>query len=159
LNAKIDAGEVDDQILDFEYLMEYPLELYRKAEQRKHSSEVEVNDVRKIIAEGMALLESGIYSGSAANIKLGFDKWLQETGVDVGGQIASNTEAFAGLMGLQVGKIIKQFGAGTGLSDADREYAEKIAGGKITLTEDSLRKLLDINRRLADFTMAFRKIV
>ena len=41
LNAKIDAGEVDDQILDLEFVQDkYPLELYRLAEQRKHSSEV-----------------------------------------------------------------------------------------------------------------------
>jgi len=49
LNAKIDAGEVDDQILDFEFLNEYPLELYQLAEQRKHSSEVKINDVREIL--------------------------------------------------------------------------------------------------------------
>jgi DNA polymerase II large subunit len=52
LNAKIDAGEVDDQILDFEFLMEYPLELYRAAEKGKHSSEVKVNTVREILRKG-----------------------------------------------------------------------------------------------------------
>jgi len=52
LNAKIDAGEVDDQILDFEFLMEYPLELYRAAEKAKHSSEVKVNTVRDILRRG-----------------------------------------------------------------------------------------------------------
>jgi len=52
LNAKIDAGEVDDQILDFELVKEYPLELYRAAEQRKHSSEVKVYDVRTALKEG-----------------------------------------------------------------------------------------------------------
>lgn len=52
LNAKIDAGEVDDQILDFEYVREYPLELYRAAEQKKHSSEVKINDVRTLLKEG-----------------------------------------------------------------------------------------------------------
>jgi len=52
LNAKIDAGEVDDQILDFEFLFEYPLELYRKAEQKLHSSEVSVYTVKKILREG-----------------------------------------------------------------------------------------------------------
>lgn len=43
LNAKIDAGEVDDQILDFEAVPEgsYPLDLYKLAEEMKHSSEVE----------------------------------------------------------------------------------------------------------------------
>jgi len=52
LNAKIDAGEVDDQILDFEYLREYPIELYRAAEKGKHSSEVKVNTVRDILRRG-----------------------------------------------------------------------------------------------------------
>lgn len=55
LNAKINAGEVDDQILDFEILGGYefyPLELYRAAEQGKHSSEIKVPDVRTALREG-----------------------------------------------------------------------------------------------------------
>ncbi|MEK6847951.1 MAG: DNA polymerase II large subunit, partial [Nanoarchaeota archaeon] len=52
LNAKIDAGEVDEQILDFELVNEYPLELYRLAEQKKHSSEIKIYDVRKALREG-----------------------------------------------------------------------------------------------------------
>ena len=52
LNARIDAGEVDEQILDFELVNEYPLELYRKAEEKKHSSEVKVYDVRAALKEG-----------------------------------------------------------------------------------------------------------
>jgi DNA polymerase II large subunit len=51
LNSRIDAGEVDDQILDFELVMNYPLELYEKAEKGLHSSEVKniriVKDVLK----------------------------------------------------------------------------------------------------------------
>jgi DNA polymerase II large subunit len=52
LNVKIDAGEVDDQILDFEFLREYPLELYKCAEKGEHSSLVKVNTVKKILKEG-----------------------------------------------------------------------------------------------------------
>jgi len=56
LNAKIDAGEVDDQILDFEVIdikeKRYPLELYKKAEQKKHSSEVKVLDVKELLRQG-----------------------------------------------------------------------------------------------------------
>jgi len=55
LNAKIDAGEVDDQILDLEIVpgKKYSLELYRKAEQGLHSSEVkDVVVVKKILKEG-----------------------------------------------------------------------------------------------------------
>jgi len=51
LNAKINAGEVDDQILDFELTSEYPLELYRAADKREHSSVVEVPDVRAALAK------------------------------------------------------------------------------------------------------------
>ncbi|MGD9276153.1 MAG: DNA polymerase II large subunit [Candidatus Pacearchaeota archaeon] len=42
LNAKIDAGEVDDQILDFEFIENktYTIELYELAEKGAHSSEV-----------------------------------------------------------------------------------------------------------------------
>jgi len=54
LNAQIDAGEVDDQILDFEAVPEghYPLELYEKSEKRLHSSEVkEVKIVKYLMKE------------------------------------------------------------------------------------------------------------
>ncbi|PIO08518.1 DNA polymerase II large subunit, partial [Candidatus Pacearchaeota archaeon CG10_big_fil_rev_8_21_14_0_10_34_12] len=54
LNAKIDAGEVDDQILDFEILGDkgYPLELYRLAEKGEHSSVVKINDVKTALKNG-----------------------------------------------------------------------------------------------------------
>jgi len=53
LNAKIDAGEVDDQILDFELTNEYPLELYQLAEQKKHSSELKsIPNVKLFLKEG-----------------------------------------------------------------------------------------------------------
>ena len=53
LNGKIDAGEVDDQILDFELTNEYPLELYQLAEQKKHSSELKtIPSVRLFLKEG-----------------------------------------------------------------------------------------------------------
>jgi DNA polymerase II large subunit len=52
LNSRIDAGEVDDQILDFELSMGYPLELYRLAEKEEHPSKVNILDVRKVLAEG-----------------------------------------------------------------------------------------------------------
>ena len=38
LNARIRAGEVDDQILDLENVFRYPLEMYEFAEQGKHHS-------------------------------------------------------------------------------------------------------------------------
>ena len=51
MNVRIDAGEVDDQILDFEYVNEYPLELYELAEKGAHSSEVKMHLVRDVLKE------------------------------------------------------------------------------------------------------------
>jgi DNA polymerase II large subunit len=51
LNARIRAGEVDDQILDLE-LASYPLEMYEQAERGEHSSKVSLDNVRKRLKEG-----------------------------------------------------------------------------------------------------------
>jgi len=51
LNSKINAGEVDDQILDLE-LGKYPLELYELAEKGEHSSKVVIENVKKRLKEG-----------------------------------------------------------------------------------------------------------
>jgi len=101
-----------------------------------------------IIRDGVKQLDAGIFSGTGAKVKLAFNKFLKLGGMKLGGQTIENTETFAANAGSLVGKIIKQFGAGTGLSDADREFAMKIAGGDISLDEQSIRKLLDIGERI-----------
>jgi DNA polymerase II large subunit len=71
LNEKINAGEVDEQILDLELLNEYPLELYRMAEQRKHSSEIRINDVRKALKEGKMPFEKIGFTHDTTNFNEG----------------------------------------------------------------------------------------
>jgi len=56
------------------------------------------------------------------------------------------TETYLATAGRQVGQIINLFGAGTGLSDADREYAEKIAGGQQKLTKEALQRLVRLGK-------------
>lgn len=106
------------------------------------------------INTGRSLLDKGIISGFGADFKLGFAKALKEAGITgFDGKIA-NTETYASNMAQNVGKLIKQFGAGTGLSNADREYAEKMAGGSISLNEESMRRILDISERAARNSIA-----
>jgi len=71
LNAKIDAGEVDDQILDFEYVFEYPLDLYKKAEQRLHSSEVNIYTLKKLLKEGKDPFHGAGFTHDTANFNDG----------------------------------------------------------------------------------------
>jgi hypothetical protein len=100
---------------------------------------------------GRDLLKAGAITGTGADFFVGLNNALAQAGIDFGyADAAANSQAYAAAMGANVGSIIKQFGAGTGLSDADREYAEKMAGGKIALTEGALRRILSINDRAAN---------
>lgn len=62
----------------------------------------------------------------------------------------ANTEAFQSVMGQQVLNIAKQLGAGTGISNADREFAAKVAGGSINLDKNTIDRLIGIQQRSAE---------
>jgi hypothetical protein len=106
-------------------------------------------DARQIIDTvniGRSLLNSGAITGFGADFLVNLNSGLKQAGIDLGyADAASNSQAYMSALGNNVGRIIKLFGAGTGLSDADREYAAQIAGGKIQLNEAALRRILDIN--------------
>jgi hypothetical protein len=101
------------------------------------------------ISEARKLLDSGIIAGAGAEFIVGLGKGLQRAGINFAEDEVANSEAFIAAQAKQVANIIKAFGAGTGLSDADREFAEKAAGGKITMTEKSIRRILDINEKVS----------
>jgi len=80
LNGRIDAGEVDDQILDFELVNNYPLELYEAAELRKHSSEVKVDFVKTRVNDGTDPFVNIGFTHDTSDINLGalcssYKKW------------------------------------------------------------------------------------
>ena len=117
-------------------------------------SRTNAEDAAQILATnqvGRDLLNSGAITGTGAEFLVGLNQALKQVGIDFGyAEAADNSQAYAANMGANVGKLIKQFGAGTGLSDADRSYAERMAGGKINLTESALRRIIDINDRAAN---------
>ena len=109
-------------------------------------------DARSIIDTvhtGRRLLESGMITGFGAEALTSIGAALNQAGFSFASEPVANTQAFAANMAQNVGRVIKQFGAGTGLSNADREYAEKMAGGKITLDRKAIERILDINERAA----------
>ena len=81
-------------------------------------------------------------SGTLANARLAVAKAV---GIDV-----SATESYFAGVGQQVAERITAFGAGTGLSDADREFAKKIAAGEETLSVESIRRIIRINDQSAE---------
>lgn len=106
-------------------------------------------EIIRTVGEGRKIMDKGMVTGFGANQIVGIGQALKQAGIDFGGDATANAQAYTATMAQNVGKIIKQFGAGTGLSDADREYATKMAGGSIAIDEKAIRKILDINERAA----------
>jgi hypothetical protein len=105
------------------------------------------------ISDGIGLLDKGVMTGTMAEGRLALARTVdtilgRETDETA---VSANTDAYIANAGRLVGKAITQFGAGTGLSDADRQYARQIAGGEITMTETALRKALEILSKGATF--------
>jgi hypothetical protein len=92
---------------------------------------------------------AGILTGTGAELKLGAGKLLKAVGLisGEGEELISNTETFIANAGNLVAEVITAFGAGTGLSDADREFAKGIVGGTITLDGESLKRLIKLQAR------------
>lgn len=100
-----------------------------------------------VIHEARRALDSGILTGAGANFGLKLGSVLSQAGFAGADAPVENTQVFMKTQARQVLGIIKMLGSGSGISDADREYAAGIVGGDITLNEGSLRRLLDISER------------
>ena len=121
------------------------------------ASQVAAQDAAAIIdtvKTGRNIMKSGMITGAGADFLVNFNQALKTAGIDAGyADAAANSQAFAANMAGNVGRLIKQFGAGTGLSDADREFATAMAGGKITVDAKAISRILDINEKAARNTI------
>lgn len=93
-----------------------------------------------------SLVDQGIITGTGADVRLGFAKALATAGLTDGEDVA-NTETFITQMGRNVLNLVKGLGAGSGISNADLKFAERVAAGDITLNEGTIRRVLDIQER------------
>ena len=94
-------------------------------------------------------LNSGeIFTGAGANILLQTSKVLNLGGLGDEEKVA-RTETFMKTAAQEVLNIMGsgKLGAGTGLSDGDRDFAKQVVAGDITLSEKAIRDLIDVNRR------------
>ena len=99
-------------------------------------------------AEAKRLLESGqITLGAGADVRVGLQKLGALFGID--STAASNAETFRAAIAPSVLAAVKGLGAGSGISNADREFAEKAAGGNISLEPATIARLIDISARAA----------
>lgn len=99
----------------------------------------------ELIDRQTGLLEGGMPTGLAANVELNLRRFGELIGLPYDPAV-TNAETFISEAGKIVADQIKDFGSGTGLSDADREYAKLIAAADITTQQEALFSLLNIRR-------------
>lgn len=87
--------------------------------------------------------KDGMLTGAFANLELTTKSALNATGLTDFKDVAQ-TQAYLGASGRLVAQAVSAFGAGTGISDADRKYAQGIVGGNITLDKAALKRLVDL---------------
>lgn len=88
----------------------------------------------------------GAITGAGADTKLLLSKAGAAFGI-TDPKAAENTETFRAAIAPQVAAMLKSTVGTTNISNSDREFAEKAAGGSIALEGNSIKRLLDIMER------------
>jgi hypothetical protein len=102
-------------------------------------------------AQGLAAVREakkalpGAITGAFADQRLGLQKVASFLGADP--KAVQDTETFRAAIAPQVAAMMKATVGSTQISNADREFAAKAAGGEISLDGGSISRLLDIMER------------
>jgi hypothetical protein len=97
-------------------------------------------------------LEGGMPTGIAANIQVGLAQVGQLMGMPYNPELINAQEYMMEVANL-VKQEIKAFGSGTSITDADREYTQRMVGGDITQQAEALEKMLNIYKEAAETTI------
>lgn len=119
--------------------------------ERKTQAEDAVKSMRGSIV-ARELLDGGMITGTGANWRLSAAKALATVGLTDGATVA-NTEAYMAARARDVLNLVKGLGSATAISDADREFANRMAAGQIDLSETGMRKILDLLDRYSRETI------
>jgi hypothetical protein len=114
--------------------------------QKSYDDTLKANDSLQYIDVARKAVNNGTTAGILANPALMAARVGTAFGI-TDPKYASNPQVFMAMAGRQTMSVIKNLGSGSGISDADREYAAKAMGGDIRLDKDSINRLLDINER------------
>ncbi len=118
----------------------------------------DARDMIELIDRQTARLEGGMPTGLLAETELNLRRFGELIGLPYDPSV-TNAQEFVSEAGKIVADQIKDFGSGTGLSDADREYAKLIAAADITTQQEALFNLLKIRRRsMVETVNSFNKV-
>lgn len=118
----------------------------------------DARDMIELIDRQTSRLEGGMPTGLLAETELNLRRFGELIGLPYDPAV-TNAQEFVSEAGKIVADQIKDFGSGTGLSDADREYAKLIAAADITTQQEALFNLLKIRRRaMVETVEKFNKV-
>jgi|GEM_PF-6283768 len=122
--------------------------LYAQAE-RAPDLMARAQRVKELLAPG-----SKAMTGFGADWKLAVAKFANQIGINTG-NAASDTELLAAQLAASTLDAIKTsgLGSGTGFSNADRDFLERVVGGNFKLEAETLRRIADLNERAARLTV------
>jgi hypothetical protein len=95
-----------------------------------------------------AVLNAGTAVGPGAQVALLYHKARALAGNTESQRILANTQTFQASLGPAVMAAVKAYG-GPQVSNTDREYAAAMVGSDVTLSEEAIRRIIDIGRRSA----------
>lgn len=98
-----------------------------------------------VLEEALNLLPN-VITGAGANLRLQGARAAAALGDQDAARRVAATETFQATTGKAVLAVARQLGSGSGITNADREFAQKIAGGEISLNQESIRRILQIER-------------
>ena len=84
-----------------------------------------------------------MFTGTTANVELGVKKFLNDIGISVDPEGVMATEVFMAESAKRIAEYITNLGAGTGLSDKDLEFTQKVVAGNVTLSADTIKRVLE----------------
>jgi hypothetical protein len=137
-------NRTDDNTTQRDILTKSTIPRLEKSQDKATSS---IEDIDAIHRSRIELDQpGGVITGAWASDRLKLAKIGNYLGIPNADEI-TNTEAFSAAVGKRVAAMVKAFGSGTAISDGDRRFAEKMAGGGIELNETSMRRILDIGEQ------------
>lgn len=105
-----------------------------------------------VINRQLGRLEGGMPTGLAANLKVGLARVGQLFNMPYDPELVNAQEYMMEVANL-VKQEIKAFGSGTSITDADREYTQRMVGGDLTQQAEALENMLQIYKEAAENTI------
>ena len=106
-----------------------------------------------------------MFTGALADTKVEILKLAKAFGIPLGDidEKIKNNETYAVEAGKRVALYIKNLGAGTGLSDTDREYAKAVVAGTATYTPAALKDVLSrfekgARRSIKEYEASYQRV-